>query len=74
MSKLIASEVVRRRSVSGRVTVIEKWVAIADCNRTLRNYNGVLQICAALSSSSIFRLKRTWNKVPEAVNKNDANI
>ncbi|KAK9306671.1 hypothetical protein QLX08_002746 [Tetragonisca angustula] len=66
MSKLIASEVVRRRSVSGRVAVIEKWVAIANCNRTLRNYNGVLQICAALSSSSIFRLKRTWNKVPEA--------
>ncbi|KAK1124151.1 hypothetical protein K0M31_007175 [Melipona bicolor] len=66
MSKLIASEVVRRRSVSGRVAVIEKWIAIADCNRILRNYNGVLQICAALSSSSIFRLKRTWNKVPEA--------
>ena len=71
MSQLVASEIVRRKSVSARAAMIEKWVAIADYNRTLHNFNGVLQICAAFSNSCVFRLKKTWDKVPKAVNKND---
>ncbi|XP_043515989.1 ras-specific guanine nucleotide-releasing factor 2-like isoform X4 [Frieseomelitta varia] len=66
MSQLVASEIVRRKSVSARAAMIEKWVAIADYNRTLHNFNGVLQICAAFSNSCVFRLKKTWDKVPKA--------
>ncbi|XP_043516819.1 ras-specific guanine nucleotide-releasing factor 1-like isoform X3 [Frieseomelitta varia] len=66
VSQLVASEIVRRKSVPARVAMIEKWVTIADCNKNLHNYNGILQICAAFSNSSVFRLKKTWDKVPKA--------
>ncbi len=46
-----------------RAACIEKWIAIADICRCLQNYNGVLQICAALENSSIHRLKATWDVV-----------
>ena len=46
-----------------RINIIEKWTAVADICRVLHNYNGVLQICAALVNSSVYRLKRTWAKL-----------
>ena len=68
MSRLIVSEIVTQPYVSTRVQVIEKWVAVADICRCLHNLNGVLQICAAFTNSSVFRLKNTWNRVAKSVN------
>jgi predicted transcriptional regulator YheO len=67
VSQLVISEIVRRSNMQARVAVIEKWTAVADISRVLHNYNGVLQICAAFTSSSIFRLKKTWEKVSKTV-------
>ena len=67
MSRLVVSEVVRRTNLTIRVSVIEKWVAVADICRVLHNYNGVLQICSAFQNSSVFRLKKTWEKVSKTV-------
>lgn len=53
--------------MSARVAAIEKWTAVADICRCLHNFNGVLQICAAFTSAPIFRLKKTWDKVPKNV-------
>ncbi|XP_041980689.1 ras-specific guanine nucleotide-releasing factor 1-like [Aricia agestis] len=63
ISNLVISEILRKFTIAGRAAAIEKWTAVADIARCLHNYNGVLQICAALSNSSIFRLKKTWEKV-----------
>ncbi|XP_011305248.1 ras-specific guanine nucleotide-releasing factor 2 [Fopius arisanus] len=63
VSQLIVSEIVRRSNISARVAAIEKWAAVADICRVLHNYNGVLQICAAFTNSSVYRLKKTWEKV-----------
>ncbi|XP_076681814.1 ras-specific guanine nucleotide-releasing factor 2 isoform X2 [Andrena cerasifolii] len=63
VSQLVVSEIIRRSNMSTRVAAIEKWAAVADINRVLHNYNGVLQICAAFTNSSVFRLKKTWDKV-----------
>ncbi|XP_050725757.1 ras-specific guanine nucleotide-releasing factor 2-like isoform X5 [Eriocheir sinensis] len=63
VSRLVASEVIRGGNLATRVAVIEKWVAVADICRCLHNYNGVLQVCAAFQNSSVFRLKKTWEKV-----------
>ncbi|VDL57246.1 unnamed protein product [Hymenolepis diminuta] len=63
VSKLVVSEIISRPEVPDRAACIEKWIAIADICRCLQNYNGVLQICAALESSSIHRLKNTWEVV-----------
>ena len=45
----------------------EKWTAVADICRCLHNFNGVLQICAAFTNSSVFRLKDTWKRVSKTV-------
>ena len=67
VSRLVVSEIVRRTNSPDRVACIEKWAAIADICRCMHNYNGVLQICAAFVNSSVFRLKKTWDKVPKQV-------
>ncbi|CAK9811174.1 Ras-specific guanine nucleotide-releasing factor 2 [Anthophora plagiata] len=65
VSRLVVSEIIRRSTMSARVAAIEKWTAVADINKVLHNYNGVLQIHAAFTNSSVFRLKKTWEKVPK---------
>ncbi|XP_064474467.1 ras-specific guanine nucleotide-releasing factor 2-like isoform X2 [Ornithodoros turicata] len=63
VSRIVVSEIMRCPEMSKRVTIIEKWAAVADICRCLHNFNGVLQICAAFMNSSVFRLKKTWEKV-----------
>ncbi|CAN8004877.1 unnamed protein product, partial [Ixodes hexagonus] len=63
VSRLVVSEIMRCPEMSKRVVIIDKWSAVADICRCLHNFNGVLQICAAFMNSSVFRLKKTWEKV-----------
>ncbi|KAG8278165.1 Ras protein-specific guanine nucleotide-releasing factor [Homalodisca vitripennis] len=63
VSQLVVSEIVRRSNINARINAIEKWAAVADISRCLHNFNGVLQVCAAFTNSSVFRLKKTWEKV-----------
>lgn len=63
VSRLVVSEIVSRQNLMDRVACIEKWAAIADICRCMHNYNGVLQICAAFVNSSVYRLKKTWEKL-----------
>ncbi|OWA52235.1 Ras-specific guanine nucleotide-releasing factor 2 [Hypsibius exemplaris] len=62
-SRLVVSEIISCSTLTERINIIEKWTAVADICRVLHNYNGVLQICAALVNSSVYRLKRTWQKL-----------
>ncbi|CAG0919797.1 unnamed protein product [Notodromas monacha] len=63
VSRLIASEILSKPFMNERVAVIEKWTGVADICRCLHNFNGVLQICSAFTNSSVFRLKKTWDRV-----------
>lgn len=67
VSRIVASEIMRATDLPKRVAIIEKWAAVADICRCLHNFNGVLQICAAFTNSSVFRLKRTWDRVCKTV-------
>ena len=71
VSRLVVSEVVGRQNMPDRVACIEKWAAIADICRCMHNYNGVLQICAAFVNSSVYRLKKTWEKLSKQVKIHD---
>lgn len=55
--------------MSARVAAIEKWTAVADICRCLHNFNGVLQITAAFTNAAVYRMKKTWDKVPKNVSK-----
>lgn len=68
-SRKISSEILQTTELSKRVTIIEKWAAVADICRVLHNFNGVLQICAAFTNSSVYRLKKTWDKVGKTVSR-----
>jgi len=68
------TEIVSRTNVQERVECIEKWAAIADICRCIHNYNGVLQICAAFVNSSVYRLKKTWEKLSKQVNYLTSNL
>ncbi|XP_033633758.1 ras-specific guanine nucleotide-releasing factor 2-like isoform X1 [Asterias rubens] len=65
VSKLVASEILRQSTVIGRASAIEKWAAVADICRCVHNYNSVLEITSALMNSSVYRLKKVWDKVPK---------
>ncbi|XP_063540082.1 ras-specific guanine nucleotide-releasing factor 2-like, partial [Cydia strobilella] len=67
ISNLVISEILKKYTLAGRVAAIEKWAAVADIARCLHNFNGVLQVCAALSNTSVYRLKKTWEKVSKTV-------
>jgi hypothetical protein len=67
VSRLVVSEIVTRQSLADRVACIEKWANIADICRCMHNLNGVLQICAAFVNSSVYRLKKTWEKISKQV-------
>lgn len=58
-----------RCNISSRVAAIEKWTAVADICRCLHNFNGVLQVCAAFTNAAVYRLRKTWDKVPKTVSK-----
>ncbi|XP_062717312.1 ras-specific guanine nucleotide-releasing factor 2-like isoform X5 [Aedes albopictus] len=66
-SRLVCSEIVSRQNMTARVAAIEKWTAVADICRCLHNFNGVLQICAAFTNAAVYRLKKTWDKVPRTI-------
>lgn len=58
-----------RNSIQARVAAMEKWTAVADICRCLHNFNGVLQICAAFTNAAVYRLRKTWDKIPRTVSK-----
>ena len=52
----------------------EKWTAVADICRCLHNYNGVFQVCAAFTNSSVYRLRKTWDRIGKTVNLENMKI
>lgn len=66
-SRLVVTEILRRAEAHERAVCIEKWIQVAEVCRLLRNLNGVLEVCAALMNSAVFRLKLSWERVSKQV-------
>ncbi|SGZ39875.1 uncharacterized protein HGUI_02075 [Hanseniaspora guilliermondii] len=65
ITNFITYEIVKETDVSRRIQVLERAIDIIVELFELNNFSAMTSIISALSSSSIFRLKKTWNGVSE---------
>lgn len=65
LSNLVADTILQYDDVKKRAVIIKHWIKIAhECFR-LNNYDSLMAIICSLNSSTIVRLKKTWDLVPQ---------
>lgn len=60
-----ATEILRQNSASARAKVITYFIKLGINLRNKNNFNGVMEMYAALSLSAIIRLKKSWENVKQ---------
>lgn len=68
LTNWVAEMILTQTEVRKRVIVIKHFIAVAEKCRQLNNFSTLTAILAALQTSSIHRLKRTWEHVPTRTN------
>ena len=63
VSNWIVTVIVREKDKHIRRKKIEKFLIIQKKLFEIQNFNGVMQICAALSNVAVSRLKKSWKKI-----------
>lgn len=63
LTNLVADCVLQLEDPKKRAVIIKQWVKIAKQLLELANYDSLMAIICALDSSTILRLKRTWELV-----------
>ncbi|KAL6714844.1 Ras guanine nucleotide exchange factor bud5 [Lecanora helva] len=63
LTNLVADCILQLEDIKKRAIIIKQWVKIATKLLDLANYDSLMAIICALDSSTIQRLKRTWDLV-----------
>lgn len=63
LSNLVADTILHYSEVKKRAAVIKQWIKIAHQCLELNNYDALMAIICSLNSSTITRLRRTWDFV-----------
>ncbi|EQK98954.1 Guanine nucleotide exchange factor [Ophiocordyceps sinensis CO18] len=63
LSNLVAETILQHPEIKKRAAVIKQWIKIAHHCLELHNYDGVMAIICSLNSSTISRLRKTWDAV-----------
>ncbi len=61
--QLVADTILHYPEVKKRAAVIKQWIKIAHQCLELNNYDALMAIICSLNSSTIMRLRRTWDAV-----------
>lgn len=65
LANLVADSILQLEEPKKRAVVIKQWVKIANRCLDLNNYDSLMAIICSLNSSTIVRLKRTWELVSQ---------
>ncbi|KAH8685481.1 ras guanine-nucleotide exchange protein-like protein [Tricladium varicosporioides] len=65
LSNLVADTILQYEDAKKRAVIIKHWVKIAHKCLELNNYDSLMAIICSLNSSTIVRLKRTWDMVSQ---------
>ena len=63
LSNLVADTILQYPEIKKRAAVIKQWIKIANHCLELHNYDGLMAIICTLNSSTINRLRKTWDTV-----------
>ncbi|PHH64793.1 hypothetical protein CDD81_3859 [Ophiocordyceps australis] len=63
LSNLVADTILEHAEVKKRALVIKHWIKVAHQCHELHNYDGLMAIICSLNSSTISRLRKTWDAV-----------
>ncbi|KAF9878283.1 hypothetical protein CkaCkLH20_04321 [Colletotrichum karsti] len=63
LSNLVAETILQYSEVKKRAAVIKQWIKVAHQCLELHNYDGLMAIICSLNSSTISRLRKTWDAV-----------
>ncbi|CRG85493.1 Cell division control protein 25 [Talaromyces islandicus] len=65
LANLVADSILQMEEPKKRAAVIKQWVKIANRCLELNNYDSLMAVICSLNSSTIVRLKRTWELVSQ---------
>lgn len=64
----IGTQIVKHDDIKVRAVYLARFITIAKyCIIVCQNYNGAMEILSALRSSPVYRLKHTWNRLPDNI-------
>lgn len=64
----IGTQIVKPDDIKTRAVALARFITIAKyCIISCQNYNGAMEILSALRSAPVFRLKHTWNRLPDNI-------
>eukprot|EP01112_Ceratiomyxa_fruticulosa_P013389 TRINITY_DN3766_c0_g1_i1.p1 TRINITY_DN3766_c0_g1~~TRINITY_DN3766_c0_g1_i1.p1 ORF type:complete len:758 (-),score=183.46 TRINITY_DN3766_c0_g1_i1:149-2422(-) len=64
MQEWIATETVTTPNPKNRVTVLKRFIQVAEACKKLRNFNGLYEVVQGLSNPAVSRLVETWKALP----------
>lgn len=63
----MGTQILKQTDLRQRALVLARLITIAKfCIHSCQNYNGAMEVLSTLRSSPVFRLKHTWNMLPDA--------
>ncbi|KAH0556731.1 hypothetical protein GP486_005479 [Trichoglossum hirsutum] len=65
LATLVADTILHPEDAKKRASIIKQWVKISNKCLELNNYDSLMAIICSLNSSTILRLKRTWDMVSQ---------
>lgn len=65
LSNMVAETILQHSELKKRAAIIKQWIKIAQQFLELHNYDGLMAIICTLNSSTITRLRKTWDAISQ---------